>query len=184
MLEYKDLIERCIAGDSKSQRELYDMLKGRLMGICLRYNKMQEDANDVFQEAMIRLFKNIDQAANVSNFEAWVRRIATNSAIDAYKKRRSQLHVSLDNEDVPEFKDTDANAFEKLKAEEVVMLLQQLPDNQQIVFNLFTIDGYSHKEIAQRLDIAESTSRVLLTRGKRNMIELLKKTEVDEQFYG
>ena len=184
MQQYQDLIERCIAGESKSQRELYDLLKGRLMGICIRYNRAQEDAHDVFQEAMIRLFKNIEQAARVDSFEAWVRRITTNAAIDAYKKRKAHLHVSMDNEQVPDFADAEVNAFERLNAEEIIDLLHEIPDNQRIVFNLFVIDGYSHKEIAVKLEIAESTSRVLLTRSKRSMIELLKKTETHEQRYG
>lgn len=184
MQQYQDLIERCIAGESKAQRELYDLLKGQLMGICIRYNRAREDAHDVFQEAMIRLFKNISQAKEVDNFEAWVRRITTNAAIDAYKKRKAYLHVSIDDAKVPEFVDMEVNAFERLKAEEIVALLHKIPDNQRLVFNLYVIDGYSHIEIATQLNMAESTSRVLLTRGKRNMIELLKKTETHEQRYG
>ena len=181
---HKDLVEQCIAGDSKSQRALYDALKGRLFGICLRYLKNQEDANDAFQEAMIRLFKNIHRAKGIANFNGWVRTIITNAAIDAYKRKRSEMVVNIDESEVSNFTSDEVSAIEILETEEILNLLYQLPTNQMVSFNLYMIDGYSHKEIAEKLEIAESTSRVLLTRAKKGMIALLKKTEIHEQSYG
>ena len=180
MHQYTDLIEKCIACDQKSQRELYDLLKGKLMGICYRYNHLQEDANDVFQDVVISLFKNLEQVLLVDNFDGWVRRIAVNAAIDAFRKRKSKEVLSLEEGNVIEFSSGDINAFEALKAEEILGLIKRLPHSQMMVFNLYSIDGYSHKEIAEQLEVAESTSRVLLTRARKNIIALLRKIEANE----
>lgn len=178
------LIKNCTKGDPKSQKELYELLKGRLMGVCLRYNKDQDEANDVFQETMIRVFKNIEQAQHVDNLMGWVTRIATNVAIDHHKRKRSDLMVNINEEEVFEITSEEASAIARMEVREVLSIIQQLPDNYRLVFNLYVIDGYSHKEIADRLQIAESTSRVLLTRAKRRLAEFLKKTEIRNYVYG
>lgn len=183
MIHIADLIERCIKGDAKSQKELYDLLKGRLMGVCLRYNANQDEANDVFQEAMIRIFNNIHKAKGVENVLGWASRITTNVAIDFYRKNKARMMVSIDESEAAEFTSEEVNVIAQLELEEILNLIQMLPPNYRVVFNLYTIDGYSHKEIANQLDIAESTSRVLLTRAKRRMIQFLKKTEV-KHVYG
>ncbi len=184
MADISDLIEKCARGHSKSQRKLYDLLKGRLMGICLRYNSNQDEANDVFQEAMIRIFHNIHKARKVDNVLAWASRITCNVAIDCYKKKRIGVMVSIDESDSTEFTDDDIDIIGQMSVEEILGILHELSPNYRLVFNLYVIEGYSHKEIADQLEIAESTSRVLLTRAKRRMIELLKKTEVIKHVYG
>ncbi|MCE7991606.1 MAG: sigma-70 family RNA polymerase sigma factor [Roseivirga sp.] len=184
MTDISDLIEQCIKGDAKSQKELYDLLKGRLMGVCLRYNTNKEEANDVFQEAMIRIFNSIHRAGEVDNVMAWANRITCNVAIDFYKKKRARMMVSMDESETAEFTSDEVDVIGQMSAEEILKILHELPPNYRLVFNLYVIEGYSHKEIADQLEIAESTSRVLLTRAKRRMIELLKKTEVVKHVYG
>ena len=183
-MDLNDLVRRCIKGDSRSQKELYNLLKGRLMGVCLRFNPNQDEANDIFQEAMIRVFKNIKKARKVDSVIAWATRITSNVAIDMYRRKRAAVMVSLDDSQVAEFTSKELDAIRRLELEELLGLIQMLPPNYRIVFNLYLIDGYSHKEIASRLEIAESTSRALLTRAKRRMIELLKKTEPMSHVYG
>lgn len=184
MIAISDLIEQCIKGDSKSQKELYDLLKGRLMGVCLRYNSNQEEANDVFQEAMIRIFNNIHKAGKVDNVMAWANRITCNVAIDFYKKQRARMMVTMDESEKAEITSGEVDVIAQMSAVEILDVLQGLSPNYRLVFNLYVIEGYSHKEIAERLEMAESTSRVLLTRAKRRMIELLKKTEIVKHVYG
>lgn len=183
MQDLTDLIDQCIEGDRKAQRALYEYLKGRLMGICRRYNPSQEDSNDIFQESMVRLFKNLDKAREASDFDAWTSRIAINVSIDAYKRRKKNEMVALEESEVWEFSADDLSALEQMKAEDIVTLLHELPENQMVTFNMF-IDGYSHKEIAGELKIAESTSRTLLTRAKKRMVVLLSKRELGESAYG
>lgn len=184
MTDITDLIEHCIKGDAKSQKELYDLLKGRLMGVCLRYNPSQEEANDVFQEAMIRIFNNIHKAGEVDNVMAWANRVTCNVAIDFYKKQRARMMVSMDESEAAEFSSDEIGVISQMGVAEILEILHQLSPNHRLVFNLYVIEGYSHKEIAEQLEMAESTSRVLLTRAKKRMIELLKKTEVIKHVYG
>lgn len=183
MQDLTDLIDQCIEGDRKAQRALYDHLKGRLMGICRRYHTSQEDCNDVFQESMIRLFKNLNKAKGVNDFAAWASRITINVAIDAYKRRKKNEMVALEESEVWQFSADDLSALEKMKAEDVVSLLHGLPENQMVTFNMF-IDGYSHKEIAEELGIIESSSRTLLTRAKKRMALLINKRDVREGAHG
>lgn len=154
------------------------------MGICLRYNRDQDEANDVFQETMIRVFKNIQQAQHVDNLMGWVTRIATNVAIDHHRKKRTDLMVNMDDNEVAELTSEEIGIIEMLETKEILRLIQQLPLNYSLVFNLYIIDGYSHKEISDQMGIAESTSRVILTRAKQRMAELLKKTEIRNYVYG
>ncbi len=185
MPKLTELIKRCARGEAKAQEAFYDLLKGRLMGVCMRYTKEQEDANDVFQEAMIRVFRNIKRIHEVDNVLAWATRIASNVAIDHYKKKRANMMVSIDeSEEAMELSSEELSAIEALETAELLQIMQLLPQNYLVVLNLYMIDGYSHKEIANQLDIAVSTSRVLLTRAKRKMIELLKKIDTCEQVYG
>jgi RNA polymerase sigma factor (sigma-70 family) len=178
------LIDQCAKGDSKSQEELYDLLKGRLMGVCLRYNRDQDEANDVFQETMIRVFRNTQQAKNVNNLMAWVTRIASNVAIDVHKRKRTEIMVNIEESEVGELTSNEIDIIETMKVKEILQLLGHLPPNYRLVFNLYIIDGYTHKEISDQLEIAESTSRVILTRAKRRLGELLKKTELSSYVHG
>ena len=117
MQDLNHLIDQCIKGDRKSQRTLYEYLKGRLMGICLRYNRSQDDGNDVFQEAMIRLFRNLEKAREVKDFNAWASRITINVTIDAFKRKKSDLMVAIEESEVWQFSADDLNALEKMKAD-------------------------------------------------------------------
>lgn len=176
MQDLGHLIDQCIAGEQKSQRALYDYLKGRLMGICIRYHLNKEEANDVFHDAIIRIFKNLEKAREVKDFNAWASRVAINVAIDAYKKRRSSTTLSLEEGGVWQFSSEELDAISEMSASEIIALLHKLPESQMITFNMF-IDGYSHKEIGERLAIAESSSRTLLTRAKKKMTRLISRRE-------
>ena len=184
MADLKKLITQCSKGDSRAQRSLYDLLKGRMMGICLRYCKDHEEAQDIFQEAMIRLFKNMDKALKVDNFEAWARRIVINRAIDYYNKRNADRLISLEDSEAGQFSQDDVTVLDELGAGEIISLVRELPENQMLVFNLYVVDGYAHKEIAEKLRIQESSSRTLLARAKKGLVSMLQKLEVGEREYG
>lgn len=178
------LITDCTAGNHRAQRALYDLIKGRMMGVCQRYCRDAAEAEDVFQEGMIRLFANLDKVREVENFFGWARRIVVNKAIDNYKKRRSDMLISLEDQETNQFTAEDFSVLDEMSAAEIIALLHELPENQMVVFNMYVVDGYAHKEIATILNIQESSSRTLLTRAKKGMIALLKKTEISESGYG
>lgn len=182
--KFKSILEQCIAGERKAQRVLFQELRGKLMGICYRYSNNTDDAQDIFQEVMIKIFQNIERGTEMDNFLGWAGRITINTAIDYYKKNRASLFVELDNAVDFYFSDDQITIFQSMENDEILQLLATLPENQRIVFNLYIIEGYSHKEIANKLSLAESTSRALLTRAKQKLVALLKKRECYEKVFG
>ncbi len=179
-----ELLERCAHKDPLAQRDLFDLLNGKVMGICCRYSSSQDEAEDIFQESMIKVFRQIEQKATVDNFFAWASRLTINTAIDHYHQRKSEALVDLEEARDVHFSENDAHNLDRMSADEIIELLSILPQNQRIVFNLHMVEGFSHREIAGKLNLAESSSRVLLTRAKRKLISVLKKNEVHEKIFG
>ncbi|MEQ9297086.1 MAG: sigma-70 family RNA polymerase sigma factor [Cyclobacteriaceae bacterium] len=181
MTNYSTLVQKCTEGDVRSQRQFYELLKGKVMGICYRYSKTTEDANDIFQDTMVKVFNNMGEALVVDSVIAWVVRITVNTAIDHTRKRRPKPFIEVDHSDTVEMTDKEASVIEKMETTEILAFLKQLPESQMHVFNLYMIEGYSHREIGMKLGIAESSSRVLLSRAKQHLIQLLSTRQVYER---
>ncbi len=162
-----ELVRRCRKGDRRAQQLLFDQFKGMLMGVCLRYAKDRADADDIFQEAFSRVFHQLDQIRDGERLAGWIRQVAVRCAINHYRQRQRDawLHV----EDVSEhlFGMGEELPLAQLQQEELLQMVQALPDSQRMVFNLVAIEGYSHKEAADMADITESSSRVLLHRARQ-----------------
>lgn len=163
------LIQKCIEKDREGQRELYTLLSPVLYGICLKYMKNKTEADDVFQDAFITLFHKIDQYKFKGSFEGWAKRIFVNEALEVLRKKQRQLHVAINTEIQVEDKldNTNDNHGITISQNELLEHIQQLPDNYRMIFNLFVFEDYSHKKIAKKLNIAEGTSKSLLSRAKR-----------------
>lgn len=162
------LIQKCIEKDREGQRELYMLLSPVLYGICLKYMKNKTEADDVFQDAFIKLFQKIDQYKFNGSFEGWAKRIFVNEALEVLRKKQRRLHVAI--EDTIVENSIDGNSDNKgmaISQNELLEHIQQLPDNYRMIFNLFVFEDYSHKKIAEKLNIAEGTSKSLLSRAKR-----------------
>lgn len=181
MADYKLIVDRCARGDAKSQRLLYDLLKTRVMGICYRYGGSAEMAADIFQDTMVKVFRNIKKGQKVDSFMAWVTRITVNTAIDYTRRKKPQLFAEVEDISEVDITDQQASTIEKMQAHELLELLHELPLAQMQVFNLYMIEGFSHREIACKIGVAESSSRVLLSRAKIRLIELLSKLELHEK---
>lgn len=167
------LVKRCLQGKTTAQRMLYERYKGRLYGLCLRYAESEEEALDLLQEGFIKIFRDLHQFRGDGPVEAWMRRVVVNSAISRLRKKSWIKETNFDWEQLPAeeedyFPDTS-------EAEEVVMLIQQLPKGFRTVFNLYAVEGYSHKEIAEIMGIAESTSRSQYQRARKLLQEWLRK---------
>ena len=170
----KKLLQGCRKLDRKAQREMVNHLSPLLFPTCRRYSNTQEDAKDLLQEALILIFNNIKQCSSNEKrvFLAWCRRIAINKALE--KKRKKGFEMEL----IGKTEITGGQApviNSKLNVDDILNLLNALPSNQKIVFNLAVIDGYSHKEIADLLTIKESNSRTLLTRARQSLQFLINK---------
>jgi RNA polymerase sigma factor (sigma-70 family) len=175
MYNHYDLLTRCKNGDAKSQRILYDLFKAKLMGLCRRYARNREEAQDVLQEAFIRIFNNMHQLESPERLESWMKSIAVHTAINQYHRtKRHELIFS------PSAENNDVSTVQSLKDLQVypdeflISLVNNLPDGCRMVFNLYAIEGYSHAEIAEKLKVSEGTSRSQFHHAKYLLKEKLK----------
>ncbi len=158
-------ITRLKENDSKAQRVFYEQLAPKMYGICLRFALIREDADDILQDGFIRVFKHIVDFRGEGSLEGWVRRTIVNTAINYYKKKIKR-GINTDLEHVKgKVKETN-NIVEKMAADELLELINELPPGYRTVFNLNVIEGYTHKEIGQLLEISENTSKSQLSRAR------------------
>lgn len=158
-------IQKLKENDSKAQRVFYQQLAPKMYGICLRFALINEDADDILQDGFIRVFKHIGDFRGEGSLEGWVRRTIVNTAINYYKKKIKQ-GIKTDLEYVKgKVKETN-NIVEKMAADELLELINELPPGYRMVFNLNVIEGYTHKEIGQMLEISENTSKSQLSRAR------------------
>lgn len=179
MLSEKQLIKDCQAGIKTSQRELVKRYSGMLMAACRRYVKDESAAKDVLQETFIRIFTHIKKYQSTGPFENWMRRIAVRCALTAIDKKRLKKEIELtehhqDSAIKPE-------VFNYLGYEDISRLIAELPPGYQMVFNLNVIEGYTHREIAELLQISESASRSQLTRAKKLLQKKLQLTNLQKR---
>ena len=171
-MDEKQLIDGCKSGNRKAQQALYDKYSKRMMAICLRYVKNTEDARDLLQDGFVKLFTNIHQYTGDGVFDAWVRKIFVNCALE----RLRQQDVLREADDITEMEYSDIpddSTVADLSAEEIMAYVRSLPDGFRTVFNMFAIEGYSHKEIGEKLHITESTSRSQYMRARRMLQKMI-----------
>jgi len=161
----QELIDKCLGNDPFAQELLYRRFAPKMYGICLRYVRQREDASDILQEGFIRVFTNLKAYRGDGSFEGWVRRIIVNTAINHYKAN-TKYSRDLSVDEVHISANIDNDALSRLSTEELLKLVQELPDGFRMVFNLFVIEGYDHKEIGQMLGVTENTSKSQLHRAK------------------
>jgi len=166
MLSDEEIINACIKQDKKAQRTLYKKYASIMYGICLRYCNRKAEAEDVLQEAFIKIFSNIKTYRCEGSFEGWLKRIVVNTALNYYKSNlKRAFDESIDCVQEGHLA-TDNNNETDLSAEELMKMINELADGYRIVFNLYAIEGYSHKEIAEMLNISENTSKSQLSRAR------------------
>jgi len=167
-LDQNELITGCINGDTNCQKELFRLYSGKLLSVCIRYTRHRMEAEDILQDAFIKIFQNLQKFEGKGSFEGWMRRITVNTALKNYKKSSYQKE-SIGLEDYQEGA-LDPDVLASLGEEEILNVIAELPKGYRIVFNLYVIEGFSHREIAQQLGIQESTSRSQLVKA-RNMLK-------------
>ena len=162
--QINQLIDPCIQGNRRAQELLYSSMAPELYGLCMRYSKDDYEAQDVLQLGFIKVFKSIASFRREGSFEGWVRRIMVNTAVENYHKRKADQSWI----DINEIHDIAGDTFEMdaLEVQDLLKLIQELPDGFRIVFNMYAIEGYSHKEIAKLLNISEGTSKSQLSRAR------------------
>ncbi|MCW3112475.1 MAG: sigma-70 family polymerase sigma factor [Segetibacter sp.] len=167
------LIKNCIAGNRKSQKKLYELLAPKMYPVCLKFFSRGADAEDVLQEGFIKLFNHLHSYRGEGSFEGWVRRIFVNTAIQYYRSLKPAAIDSDDIEDV--LVCSDGSALDNLYAKDLICITRDLSEGYRNVFNLYAVEGYSHKEIAEILGITESTSKSQYLRAKASIRQVIGK---------
>jgi RNA polymerase sigma factor (sigma-70 family) len=179
-LEHKyiidELIARCKANERKAQELLYKQFASKMLGVCFRYATDRMEAEDMLQNGFIKVFQKIGDYRNEGSFEGWIRRIMVHSSIEYYRKHHKMMQL-VDIEEAADEIAVNPLATSKLAANDLILLIQQLPPGYRIVFNLHAIEGYSHKEIAAITGITEGASKSQLSRARGVLKEQVIKME-------
>lgn len=180
MLEYKELIEACVKGDRQAQRQLYDIFASKMFFVCLRYTKSQQEAEDVLQDSFVKVFNNLKGYRGDSRLGYWIKRIVINTALNSQRKKL-YMYPMVDVEDI-QLNDHQVKPLAAFRMEELLSMINSLPEGCRVVFNLFAIEGYSHKEIASMLGISEGTSKSQYARARKLLKEKIAEEEKTERY--
>jgi RNA polymerase sigma factor (sigma-70 family) len=172
ILDESQIIQGCKSGDRRCQEALVHKFAPRLLAVCKRYCSDASLAEDALQETFINIFKYISTYSGSGSFEGWLRRIAVTKSIEINKKffkvNLFPIEAEINHADV-----VIPDVFSTLGEKDIQLLLEQLPKNQYVVFNLFVVEGYSHQEIGEILSVAEGSSRALLSRARSSLISMM-----------
>ena len=164
--ELKQIVNGCQKGDRTAQAQLYQRFSTKMMGICMRYAKNKEDAEDVLQEGFIKVFRDIHQLKTPEALIGWMRRVIVNTALQHIRKRKTRLFPEVEIDQIKEEYASEEDIFSQFAAKQLLNMVQKLPDGYRAIFNMYVIEGFSHQEIAEKLDISVNTSKSQLSRAR------------------
>lgn len=163
-LSEEELIQCCCKQDAKAQQQLYDTFAPRMYAIALRYTKMEQEAEDILQEAFLKVFKNIENFRKDSSLAYWIKRIVINTALN-HQRSKLYLYPMVDINDLNQHS-VNESAISSLSQQELMDMVRRLPSGCQVIFNLYAIEGFKHHEIATMLELSEGTSKSQYARAK------------------
>lgn len=167
------ILEGCRKGRESSQKELYEMLAPKMFAVCLRYMDNRDDAEDILQDGFVTLFTRLDTYSGEGSFEGWARKIFVNTALMSLRKNDA-LKMSDDLETAWDVRSDVTTQIQNIGYKELTRMISSLPSGYRTVFNMYVIEGYSHKEISEELGISEATSRSQLMRARTMLQEKIK----------
>lgn len=167
-----ELVQACLKNDRAAQETLYRQHASKMFHICLSYTGDRDTAKDILQESFIKVFKSMGEYKPDKSLEGWIRRIVTNTAIDFYRKQK-RLRYFEESYDRTENVSMPANQYVKMNTDNVLQQVKRLPEGARLVFHMFAVEGYSHKEIAGKLNISEGTSKSQFNRARTLLQEWL-----------
>ena len=173
----EQIVQGCIAGEALYQRQLYTKFQAKMLGVCIRYVKNKEEAQDILQDGFIQIFNKIDTFQGKGSLEGWIRKIMVNTALQHIRKNKAiSHHESIDG--LEEKISSQEFILETIAANDILKFIHQLPMGYRTVFNLYAIEGYSHKEIAKQLNISVNTSFSQFSRAKTLLQKLIAENKV------
>ncbi|QJD98416.1 RNA polymerase sigma factor [Mucilaginibacter robiniae] len=170
------LIERCKAADRKAQELLYKQFAAKMLAVCMRYTAHRAEAEDMLQVGFIKVFQKLEHYRGEGSFEGWMRRIMVHTSIEHYRKYHKNMQI-VDIEESGYEQSVNPIAAANLEAKDLLLLIQQLPDGYRMVFNLYAIEGYSHREIAEIAGITEGASKSQLSRARTMLKQKIEQQE-------
>ncbi|MCX6272502.1 MAG: sigma-70 family RNA polymerase sigma factor [Bacteroidetes bacterium] len=181
------LLRGCLEGKRQAQNQLYRRYAPTMLGVCLRYSRSREEAEDVMQEGFIKVFQNIGHYKGTGSFEGWIRRIMVNTSINQYHATLKQQFVHVENIELLG-QEVEKDHFEmsepgdeplSVSPEVVIEYIRKMPDGYRMILNMYVFEGYQHKEIAEMLGISENTSKSQLSKGRKYLKNQLAQTKYD-----
>ena len=172
------ILKGCLEGERNAQKALYQKYKVPMFRICLRYAQDRAEAEDMLQDGFIKVYTDLHQFRSDGPLGGWIRKVMVNTALMAIRKKKV-LFSSIELEDIAEQVTTDEDVFATMNAKALTRIIQKLPTGYRVVFNMFVIEGYSHKEIAEQLNISVNTSKSQLSKGKAVLRRMLEKVIID-----
>ena len=169
----EELVRKCVSKEPAAQKLLFDRFSRKMMGVCLRYADRSEEAEDMLQNGFIRIFDKIDTFRNTGSLEGWIRKIIVNESL-TYLRKNKVMKLNMDIEAVKYMMPGSNHVGESINEQDLLKMIQQLPPGFRTVFNMYAIEGYSHKEIADQLGISEGTSKSQYSRAKVHLQNMLK----------
>ncbi len=169
--DIKYIVQECLAGKRQAQEKLYAMFSAKMFGICLRYCKNYDEAKDILQEGFLKVFSKLEQFNFAGSFEGWVRRIIVNTAIEKFRVQTRNVSLDYAPESYEELEEED---LPMISAAEMLAMIQDLPAQYKMVFNLYVFEKLQHKEIAEMLGISEGGSKSNLSRARAILQEKVK----------
>lgn len=167
------IVRGCQEDNPDAQRELYDMFKSKMFGVCLRYAGNYHDAEDIMQEGFIKVFEKIRQFSYKGAFEGWIRKIMVNTALEKYRMHFQTVSIQDNLAEIDQGLETSLSG--NIEVNELMRIIQELTPRYRVVFNLFALEGYSHREISEMLQITEGTSKSNLSRARAILQEKVNK---------
>lgn len=168
------IVKHSLGGDRKSRKALYDLLAPMMLSIAYRYAKNKSDAEDIFQESVLNMFDRLHQLREVEKIHGWAKIIVVNEAIRFYRKKRNMVFTDETQSDTTKY-NGDSDIYKQLELEQILQIIQQLPDKMRMVINMYAIEGFKHEEIAEMLGISVGTSKSNLHDARKQIKNFIKK---------
>ena len=175
--QLRELIKGCNKGSRKAQEGIYKLLYGKMLTVCMRYTNNADQAQDILQEGMLKVFGNLTKYSFEGSFEGWVRRIMVNTAIDSIRKKKNDFVLLGEDQSIEEYtelvEEEEEEAELSFKPSQVLEAMQKLTPAYQMIFNLYVFENHTHVEIAEKIGISVGTSKSNLAKAKRNLRKIL-----------
>ncbi len=172
------VLDGCLKGHASAQKQLFEQYYGFVKSICLRYGSNTDEADEMLNDAFMKVFNKLSYYNNTHSFEAWLKTVTVRTCIDYYRKNQPKAGF-VDVNEMYGLADEQESVLDKMSAEDILLLVQRLPPTYRAVFSLYVVEGYSHAEIAEQLGINEGTSRSNLAKARMKLQEWVKQ-EIDE----